>query len=76
MIINGMFSVCEIKNYGVPQRSVSGPLILLLNVNDFSSNINTREKVNHFAINTIIFCCGKESRLQEPSIYYKTQKNM
>ena len=39
-----MFSDCEIVNGGVPQVTVSGPLNLLLYVNDFSSYKN-RESV-------------------------------
>ena len=42
--LNGMFSDCEIVNHGVPQETALGPLIFLLYVNDFSSNINKGKK--------------------------------
>ena len=48
-------------NHGVPQGTVLGPLIFLLCVNNFSSIIKTTEKVIHFADDTSIVCCGKES---------------
>ena len=54
--LNGIFSDCEILNHGVPQKTVLGPLIFLLYVNDFSSNISTTEKVIQFADDTRITC--------------------
>ena len=50
--LNGVFSDCEILNHGVPQGTILGPLIFLLYVNDFSSNISTTEKVIQFADDT------------------------
>ena len=61
--LNGMFSDCEIVNHGVPQGAVLGPLIFLLYVNDFSSNINTTEKMIQFADDTSSVCCGQRSSL-------------
>ena len=61
--LNGIFSDCEILNHGVPQGTVLGPLIFLLYVNDFSSNISTTEKVIQFADDTSIVCCGQKGSL-------------
>ena len=61
--LNGMFSDCEIVIHGVPQGTVLGPFICLLYVNDFSSNLNTTEKVIQFADDTSIVCCGQKSSL-------------
>ena len=55
--LNGMISDCEIVNNGEPQGTVLGPFIFLLYVNDFSSNINTTEKVIQFADDTSTICC-------------------
>ena len=63
--LNGMFSDCEIVSQGVPQGIVLGPLIFLLYVNDFSSNINKTEKVIQFADDTSIVRCGQKSSLHE-----------
>ena len=60
---NGLFSNCEIVNDGVPQRTVLGPFIFFSYVEDFSSNINTAEKVIQFAEDTSIVYCRKESCL-------------
>ena len=74
--LNGIFSDCEILNHGVPQGTVLGPLILLLYVNDFSSNISTTEKVIQFADDTNIVCCEQKSSLHEKvtEILQKTEK--
>ena len=61
--LNGMFSDSEIVNHGVPQGTVLGPLIFLLYVKDFSSNINTTEKLIQFADDISIVCCGPKSSL-------------
>ena len=45
------------------QGTVLGPLIFLLCVNDFSSNISTTEKVIQFADDKSIVCCGQKGRL-------------
>ena len=58
-----MFSDCDIVNHCVPQRTVLGPLIFLLYVNDLSSNMNTAEKVIQFADDTSIVCCGQKISL-------------
>ena len=60
--LNDLFSDCEIVNHGVPQGTVLGSLIFLLYVNDFSSKINTAEKIIQFADDTIV-CCGQKSSL-------------
>ena len=74
--IIGMFSDCEIMNHGVPQGTVLGSLIFLLYVNDFTSNINTTEKVIQFADDTSIVCCGQKSSLHRKvtEILQKTEE--
>ena len=61
--LNGIFSNCEDLNHGVPQGTVLGPLIFLLCVNDFSSNISTTEKAIQFADDTSNVCCGQKGSL-------------
>ena len=61
--LNGVFSDCEILNHGVLQGTVLGPLIFLLFVNDFSSNISTTEKVFQFADDTSTVCRGQKGSL-------------
>ena len=61
--LNGMFSDCEIVNHGVLQGTLLGPLFLLSYVNDFSSNINTTNKVIQFADDRSTACCGQKTRL-------------
>ena len=61
--LNGVLSDCEILNHGVPHGTILGPLIFLLYVNDFSSNISTTEKVIQFADDTSILCCGEKGSL-------------
>ena len=56
-------SDCTIVNHGLPQLTVLGTLLLFSYVNDFSSTMNTMERVIQFSDNTSIVCCGKESRL-------------
>ena len=74
--LNGVFSDCEFLNHGVPQGTVLGPLIFLLYVNDFSSNISTTEKVIQFADDTSIVCCGQKGSLhgKVKVILQKTQE--
>ena len=71
-----MFSDCEIVNHGDPEGTVLEPLTFLLYVNDFSSNINTTEKVIHFADDTSIVCCGQKSSLHRKvmEILQKTEE--
>ena len=59
--LNDTFSDCEIVNHSMPQGTVLGSLIFLLCVNDFSSNINTTEKIIQFADDTSNVCCGQKS---------------
>ena len=74
--LNGMFSDCEIVYQGLRQGTVLGPLIFLFYVNDFSSNINTTEKVIQFADGLSIVCCGEKSSLHGKviEILQKTEK--
>ena len=76
--LNGMFSDCEILNHGVPQGTVLGPFIFLLYVNDFSSKINTTQKVIQFADDTSIVCCGQKSSLHGKvmEILQKTEEHV
>ena len=43
-------------NHGVPQGIVLGLLIFLLNVNDFSENLEAENDIVHFADDTSIIC--------------------
>ena len=74
--LNGLFSDCEILNHGVPHGTVLGALIVLLYVNDFSSNISTTEKVIQFADDTSIVCCGQKGSLHRKvtEILQKTEE--
>ena len=74
--LNGIFSDCEVLNHGVPQGTVLGPLIFLLYVNDFSSNISTTEKVIQLADDTSIVCCGQKGSLhgKVPEMLQKTEE--
>ena len=74
--LNDMFSDCLIVNHGVPQGTVLGPLVFLLYVNDFSSIINTTEKIIQFADDTSIVSCGVESSSHEKvrEFLQKTEK--
>ena len=58
-----MFSDYKPVIHGLPQGTVSRPLISLLCVNDFSSITNTKEKVFQFACDTSIVCCPNKSSL-------------
>ena len=54
-----------VKNHGVPQRSVLGPLIFILYVNNFSEAVSTNCDVSQFANDTAIQCLAKnEANLQ------------
>ena len=61
--LNGMFTDCEIVNRIVLMEPVLEPLILLLYVNNFSSIINTTEKVIQFGDDASIVCCEKDRSL-------------
>ena len=75
--LNGIFSDCKILNHGVSQGTVLGPLIFLLYVNGFSSNISTTEKVIQFADDTSIAVVDRKVAYMEKSRkFYKKQKNM
>ena len=75
--LNGMFSDCEIVYRGVTQGTVSGPLIFLLYVNDFSSNINTTEKVIQFAVDTSMSVVDRKvAYMKKSRKNYKKKKNM
>ena len=53
--INGYESSLAVKNCGVPQRSVLGPLLFLLYVNDLNQAIKFC-KVHHLADDTNLLC--------------------
>ena len=53
--INGLDSGLAAINYGVPQGSVLGPLLLLLYINDLNQAIKLC-KVHHFADETNLLC--------------------
>ena len=56
--INGYDSGLNVINCGVPQRSVLGPLLFLLYINDLNQAIKFC-KVHHFADDTNLLCPGK-----------------
>ena len=56
--INGYDSGLNVINCGVPQRSVLGPLLFLLYINDLNQAIKFC-KVHHFADDTNLLCLGK-----------------
>ena len=60
----------------MPQRTVLGPLIFLLYVDDFSSNISTTEKVIQFADDTSFVCRGQKGSLHRKvtEIIQKTEE--
>ena len=74
--LNGIFFDCKILNHGLPQRTVLGPPIFLLYVDDFSPNISTTEKVFQFADDTSIVCCGQKGSLHRKvtEILQKTEE--
>ena len=53
--INGFESSLAVINCGVPQRSVLGPLLFLLYINDLNQAIKFC-KVQHFADDTNLLC--------------------
>ena len=55
--INGYYSGLPAINCGVPQRSVLGPLLFLLYINDLYQTTKFC-KVHHFADNTNLLCLG------------------
>ena len=60
----------------MPQGTVLGPLIFLLYVNEFSSNIGATEKVIQFADDTSVVCCGQKGSLHRKvtEILQKTEE--
>ena len=46
-------------NHGVPQGTVFGPLIFIMNINNFPEKMKKREDVFQFADDTCIFCHSK-----------------
>ena len=70
--LNGVFFDCEFLNHGVPQGPVLGPLIFLLYVNDFSSNISTTEKVIQFADDTGIMKFPQHKKVADILVFKLT----
>ena len=50
-------------NHGVPQRTVLGPLIIIININDFPEKMKKRQDVLQFADNTCIICHSKSDEI-------------
>ena len=58
VVLNGPFSSWEDVEAGVPQGSVLGPLLFLIYINDFSSDLTPYPKL--FADGTFIFAEVKD----------------
>ena len=56
VVLNGQISSWELKNSGVPQGSVIGPLLFLIYINDLPDNIQSTCKI--FADDTSLFSHG------------------
>ena len=61
MVLNGSFSDFRLIQSGMPQGSVLGPLLFLININDLVANIKCQMKF--FADDTMLF-----SLVRNPSI--------
>ena len=59
VVLNGSYSSYSSIESGVPQGSVIGPLLFLVYINDFESNINSSNKF--FADDTMLFSVVKDS---------------
>ena len=80
--LNGINSETENIVYGVPQGSVLGPLLFLIDVNDIS-NINPKLKIKLFADDTNMFLYNKNiytlindanKAMHDVSIWLRTNK--
>ena len=57
-VVNNFSSKNAYINYGVPKRSVLGPLLFLVYINDLNKAIKYRD-VNHFADDTNLLLSDK-----------------
>ena len=58
VVLNGSYSDYSSKEYGVPQGSVLGPLLFLVDINDLERNI--KSNIKFFADDTMLFSIVKD----------------
>ena len=63
---NGSFADYSLVDWGVPQGSVLGPLIILICINDLENNIN----VKFFADDTMLFSIVKDPTTSADELNY------